>query len=69
MSAECSKCGFDLVYPAGSWPLGACLNCSQADRIAQLEEALQEIAVYPAGDSGFQDIAKAALVVREDGEA
>lgn len=41
MSAECGKCGFDIVYPPGTWPLGECLNCEQADRIADLEEQLE----------------------------
>jgi hypothetical protein len=27
MSAECSKCGTDIVYPAGTWPLGVCPVC------------------------------------------
>jgi len=40
MSAECSRCGFDIVYPAGTWPVGLCQNCTQADRIDELEDAL-----------------------------
>lgn len=41
MSAECGTCGFDIVYPPGTWPVGECLNCKQADRIKELEEQLE----------------------------
>lgn len=27
MSAECSKCGMDIVYPEGTWPVGECPVC------------------------------------------
>lgn len=30
MSAECSKCGRDIEYPAGTWPLGECPVCDRA---------------------------------------
>jgi len=27
MSAECSTCGADIVYPEGTWPVGTCARC------------------------------------------
>jgi len=38
MSAECSECGFDLVYPGDSWPIGVCQNCEQQEEIAALQD-------------------------------
>lgn len=43
MSAECEKCGFDIVYPDGTWPIGVCLNCSQADEIEALKRAVRRM--------------------------
>ncbi len=42
MSAECEKCGLDLVYPEGTWPIGECPGCSRDERIAALESELAE---------------------------
>src|SRR5438477_6823543 len=30
MSAEWNKCGADIVYPPGTWPLGTCARCDLA---------------------------------------
>ena len=81
MSAECGKCGFDIVYPPGTWPVGECLNCKQNDQIDALRQALTEIHMmkmrfHPiAGyqfDADPRTIAAAALfnntVVRAGGE-
>ena len=27
MSAHCSTCGADIVYPEGTWPIGTCARC------------------------------------------
>jgi hypothetical protein len=33
MSAHCSTCGADIVYPPGTWPLGTCARCdARAER-------------------------------------
>ena len=29
MSAECHRCGLDIVYPVGTWPIGECPSCSR----------------------------------------
>lgn len=53
MSAECGKCGFDIVYPPGTWPVGECLNCKRADEIERLRAALTKIRMLTVevGDS------------------
>jgi len=33
VSAHCEKCGCDLVYPPGTWPLGECPVCAKAAEI------------------------------------
>jgi hypothetical protein len=37
VSAECSKCGSDIVYPPGTWPVGNCPRCSEEKCVAVLE--------------------------------
>lgn len=39
MSAECSKCGLDIVYPEGTWPVGECPAC---DRVVEITEDMVE---------------------------
>ena len=39
MSAECSKCGSDIVYPEGSWPVGRCEVCDLRAQVETLREA------------------------------
>lgn len=29
MSAECGKCGMEIVYPPGTWPIGECPVCDR----------------------------------------
>ena len=36
MSAECGRCGSDIVYPEGTWPLGECPSCTRDERIDAL---------------------------------
>ena len=38
MSAECSKHGTDIVYPAGTWPIGVCPVCEAESERATLVE-------------------------------
>jgi hypothetical protein len=37
MSAECTKCGADIVYPLGTWPLGECPVCDAGFRLSAEE--------------------------------
>ena len=41
MSAECGKCGSDIVYPVGTWPVGECPSCSRDEKIVRLEAHLE----------------------------
>ena len=52
MSAECGKCGFDIVYPPGTWPVGECLNCKQNAEIDRLREALSDLDEALSDDFG-----------------
>lgn len=69
MSAECHKCGSDLVYPEGMWPLGECPVCLPTEErdalrilLAEAETALRLILEdCPAEDSRHGDIARRAL--------
>ena len=36
MSAECSRCGSDIVYPVGTWPVGECERCVFEDKLEAL---------------------------------
>lgn len=42
MSAECHKCGADIVYPEGTWPIGECPECGLRERVAELEAQVAE---------------------------
>lgn len=44
MSAHCDIHGCDLVYPAGTWPLGECHACVLEAEKERLREALEAIA-------------------------
>lgn len=63
MSAECGKCGSDIVYPAGTWPVGECPSCTRDERIAALEGALRSIADGSWGRHAppFYDVREFAL--------
>jgi uncharacterized Zn finger protein (UPF0148 family) len=39
MSAECHRCGQDLVYPEGSWPVGECPVCEMRVTDEMVERA------------------------------
>lgn len=54
MSAECSKCGMDIVYPDGLWPVGECPRCSRDELIAILEREIAK----PITDEEFAVLAK-----------
>lgn len=43
MSAECWKCGADIVYPEGTWPVGRCQVCDLRAQMETLREALREL--------------------------
>lgn len=36
MSAHCSTCGTDIVYPEGTWPIGVCPVCSRGELLEKL---------------------------------
>lgn len=42
MSAECSKCGSDIVYPEGTWPIGECQVCYLRAAVERYAAALRE---------------------------
>jgi len=65
MSAECSQCGSDIVYPEGTWPIGQCPVCSRDERIELLEavvEAVKEYDLKRRTDVMKADIAWRALL-------
>lgn len=73
MSAECSKCGLDLVYPDGSWPVGECPACDHRTEVteAMVERAAKALndwwrerqpEVDPEPDDHDRSMARAALI-------
>lgn len=50
MSAECGKCGTDIVYPPGTWPVGECPVCAaKKDLYGLLARTLPIVGAHPRG--------------------
>lgn len=56
MSAHCDRCGTDITYPAGTWPLGECYPC-RLER--ERDAAVAERDKLAEGVKGWQRIAQA----------
>lgn len=52
MSAECDKCGCNLIY-GDNYPQFECQMCKAEDRIKELEEELQEACYSMCDARGF----------------
>lgn len=43
MSAECGRCGADIVYPVGTWPIGECPVCKPEAEVVRLQARITEL--------------------------
>lgn len=60
MSAECSTCGFDLVYPVGTWPIGECQACEDRAALQKAEDVLSCV-----DEADIQGATEALVAVRK----
>jgi hypothetical protein len=66
MSAHCSTCGTDIVYPEGSWPLGECPVCTRDERIVRLERVVEAARAYAHGRGSHQALLDALRALDEE---
>lgn len=52
MSAHCNKCGADITYPAGTWPIGRCEPCDLRDELKEVDHAIRDVLDILTGFTG-----------------
>lgn len=66
MSAECNRCGCDLTYPAGSWPVGRCEPCDLRASVQTLTSAIDRVVTAYGKRRGFSSGSVVELRFEDD---